>query len=86
VILYYDVNTKRVSKMLKLCRKYLTWVQNSVFEGEISYSNLERLKSEINKIINQDENDSVVIYIFKQMYYSQRKVLGKDKKQETKFL
>ncbi|RDI90473.1 CRISPR-associated protein Cas2 [Thermosipho africanus Ob7] len=84
VILYYDVNVKRVSKMLKVCRKYLTWVQNSVFEGEISYSNLERLKSEIRKIVKDE--DSVVLYVFNQMLYSEREVLGKDKKEETKFL
>jgi CRISPR-associated protein Cas2 len=84
VILYYDVNKKRVSKMLKTCRKYLTWVQNSVFEGEISISNLERLKVELKSIIKDE--DSVVIYTFKQMFYSKRDVLGKDKKEETKFI
>lgn len=70
--------------MLKTCRKYLTWVQNSVFEGEISISNLERLKVELKSIIKDE--DSVVIYTFKQMFYSKRDVLGKDKKEETKFI
>ncbi|MDX1905292.1 MAG: CRISPR-associated endonuclease Cas2, partial [Thermonemataceae bacterium] len=36
VILIYDCGEKRVTKMLKLCRQYLHWIQNSVFEGEIS--------------------------------------------------
>ena len=40
VILIYDVNVKRVGKMLKLCRQYLCWIQNSVFEGEISEAKL----------------------------------------------
>lgn len=84
VILYYDVNEKRVAKMLKTCRKYLIWVQNSVFEGDITEGNLEKLKSEINHII--DENDAVVIYEFKQMLYSNREVLGKDKKEDIKFI
>ena len=35
VILVYDVGEKRVGKMLRLVRKYLSWIQNSVFEGEI---------------------------------------------------
>ena len=51
IILYYDVNTKRCSKMLKLCRKYLTWVQNSVFEGELTKAMLEKLKYEIKRYI-----------------------------------
>ena len=36
VIMVYDVGKKRVAKVLKKSRKYLHWVQNSVFEGEIS--------------------------------------------------
>ena len=33
VIMVYDVNQKRVAKVLKIARKYLNWVQNSVFGG-----------------------------------------------------
>ena len=33
-IAVYDINVKRGPKMLKLFRRYLNWVQNSVFEGE----------------------------------------------------
>ena len=40
VILVYDFREKRVGKMLKLCRRYLNWIQNSVFEGEISEARL----------------------------------------------
>ena len=36
VIAMYDVGQIRVGKMLKLCRRYLNWIQNSVFEGEIT--------------------------------------------------
>jgi len=43
VILVYDVNEKRVAKMLKLCRRYLNWIQNSVFEGEITEVKLKEL-------------------------------------------
>ena len=48
VILFYDINVKRVGKMQKLCRQYLTWQQNSVFEGEITIAKLEELKMKIN--------------------------------------
>ena len=43
VILVYDIGEKRVGKMLKLCRRYLSWIQNSVFEGEISEVKLKAL-------------------------------------------
>ncbi|MDW8003039.1 MAG: CRISPR-associated endonuclease Cas2 [Deltaproteobacteria bacterium] len=75
VILVYDVNQKRVSRVLKTCRKYLHWVQNSVFEGEITEGRLERLKTELKKIIDQAE-DSVVIYTFQSEWYTKRETIG----------
>lgn len=84
VILYYDANEKRVSKFLKICKKYLIWVQNSVFEGEISKANLEKLKLELKK--KAKDNDSVIIYEFENLKYSNREVIGIDKKENIKFL
>jgi len=86
VILYYDVNEKRCPKMLKTCRKYLQWVQNSVFEGEISEANLEKLKYEIGKIMREEDGDSVVIYKFRTKKYTERLVLGVDKKEDINFI
>ena len=51
VILAYDVGTKRVGKALKICRKYLFRVQNSVFEGHLTPAKLERLKAELEGIL-----------------------------------
>lgn len=84
VILVYDVNEKRVSKVLKTCRKYLYWVQNSVFEGEISEAKLEKLKTELKRIINRDE-DSIIIYTFRSEWYSKREVIGIQKGGEEMF-
>ena len=75
IILVYDINEKRVSKVLKICRKYLYHVQNSVFEGEISEARLEKLKTELKKVINQDE-DSIIIYTFKTGWYTTRETIG----------
>ena len=50
VIVVYDVGEKRVGKMLKLCRQYLCWIQNSVFEGELSEAKLWELKLKITLI------------------------------------
>jgi len=83
VILYYDVAEKRCNKMLKLCRQFLVWVQNSVFEGEITKAGLEKLKIEIEKIINYHDGDSVIIYEFRTTKYSRREVIGQDKKQNS---
>lgn len=75
IILVYDVNVKRVAKILKICRKYLYWVQNSVLEGEISDANLVKLKTEIRKTM-YDKEDSVIIYSLRTTKYSSREEMG----------
>lgn len=75
VIEVYDVNEKRVAKVLKISRKYLYWVQNSVLEGEISEANYKKLKIELKRIINTSE-DSVIFYTFRTTRYSQRESIG----------
>ena len=75
VILVYDVNEKRVNKALKVCRKYLYWIQNSVFEGEITRAKFEKLKIDLKKVIKEDE-DSVVIYSFREKRYTERETIG----------
>ncbi|MBC7360797.1 MAG: CRISPR-associated endonuclease Cas2 [Candidatus Aminicenantes bacterium] len=85
VILVYDINEERVQKVLKICRKYLNRVQNSVFEGEITEATLEKLKIELKKNINENE-DSVIIYTFQVNWYSKREILGIEKGKEELIL
>lgn len=75
VIMVYDVNEKRVNKVLKIGRKYLNWVQNSVLEGEITVSKYEKLKMELLDKINKDE-DSIIFYILRTTMYSKREIIG----------
>lgn len=74
-IMVYDIGEKRVSKVLKIARKYLYWVQNSVFEGEISDAKLAKLKEELLKKIDKEE-DSVIFYHFRTTRYSEREIIG----------
>ena len=75
VIVVYDVGERRVNKVLKRCRKYLNWVQNSVLEGDISESNLKKLKMELERIIVSD-HDSVIIYTSRTTKYTDREIMG----------
>lgn len=75
VILVYDIKEKRVNKVLKKCRQYLNWVQNSVLEGDISEANFKKLKMELARIIDIQE-DSVIIYNLRTTKYSKREILG----------
>jgi CRISPR-associated protein Cas2 len=85
VILVYDVGEKRVAKVLKKCRQYLYWVQNSVFEGEITPAKLKMLKEELKRIIDKTE-DSVIIYNLRTTRYTSREVIGLDKGGEENIL
>ncbi|BER93134.1 CRISPR-associated endonuclease Cas2 [Atrimonas thermophila] len=85
VVMVYDVEEKRVNKVLKIGRKYLTWVQNSVLEGEITEARLERLKSELKRCISE-EKDSVIFYIMRTTKYSERQILGVEKGGKGNFL
>ncbi|NLU27773.1 MAG: CRISPR-associated endonuclease Cas2 [Hungateiclostridium thermocellum] len=74
-IMVYDIGEKRVQKILKTSRKYLYWVQNSVFEGEITDANYLKLKAELKKIIDE-EYDSILFYTFRTTKYSSRENIG----------
>lgn len=69
IILVYDVEVKRVAKVLKVARKYLFWLQNSVLEGHLSGSQFIKLKYELKGVIDENK-DSIIFYIFdrRQLY------------------
>ncbi|MEM0134373.1 MAG: CRISPR-associated endonuclease Cas2 [Thermoplasmatales archaeon] len=85
VIIVYDVEIKRVYKVLKICRKYLTWVQNSVLEGEIEESSLMKLLGELKAVI-EESADSLLIYKFRTIKYFSRELIGVEKGKEDQFL
>lgn len=58
---FYDVKEARVNKVFKVCKKYLSHFQKSVFRGEMSPSKLIRFKKDINSIINKDEDFICII-------------------------
>jgi len=85
VLLVYDVNEKRVTKALKACRRYLNWVQNSVFEGELTPAKLKELKIRLKDLMNDDE-DSVLIYTLRDQSLLTKEVLGQERNPTDQFL
>lgn len=85
VIVVYDVGEKRVGKMLKLCRQYLCWIQNSVLEGELSETKLRELKIKMKNVIDEAE-DSIIIFTNKLGYNMNKQILGKERMSTDKFL
>lgn len=77
VILVYDMDQKRVGKILKLCRKYLHWIQNSVFEGEITAVKLKELVAQAKMIMK--EKDSLIIFKSRDERWLDKEVHGHEK-------
>lgn len=85
IILVYDIGEKRVGKMLKLCRKYLNWIQNSVFEGEITEVKLKELEYEAKAMMNIEE-DSIIIFKSRNEKWLEKEIIGKEKNDLDTFL
>lgn len=85
VILVYDFGEKRVGKMLKLCRKYLYWIQNSVFEGEITEVKLKELLQKAHSFMDKTE-DSIIMFKHPSIVYMDKEVIGNERGSTDTFL
>ncbi|PLK45909.1 MULTISPECIES: CRISPR-associated endonuclease Cas2 [Emticicia] len=85
VILVYDIGEKRVGKMLKFCRKYLNWIQNSVFEGEITEVKLKEMLIGAKKIMNE-ETDSIIIFKSREERWLDKEIIGIERMTTDNFL
>ena len=71
--------------MLKLCRKYLNWIQNSVFEGEITEVKLLELKHKA-MLIMDEETDSLIIFKTRQDKWLDKEIVGHERQNLDSFL
>ena len=78
VILVYDVKQQRVGRMLRLCRRYLHWIQNSVFEGEISEVKLAELLVKARGVLDEEE-DSVILFKSRTQQWLEKQVVGRER-------
>jgi CRISPR-associated protein Cas2 len=78
VIAVYDIGEKRVGKILKMMRKYLNWIQNSVFEGEITPVKLEEMKNRTREIM-EEEIDSLIIFKSRQEEWLEKEIVGHER-------
>lgn len=90
VILVYDIKSddggqKAWSKTFKTCKKYLTHIQNSVFEGEISESQLMKLRIELQKHIRGDR-DSLIVFKSRNERWLPKEMWGVQEDKMSNFL
>ena len=75
---FYDVNEKRVQKVFKICKKYLSHFQLSVFRGEITPSKLVELKTELNRVIDKNEDFICIIKVMNDDVFGEEALGKKD--------
>ncbi|MDY4253862.1 CRISPR-associated endonuclease Cas2 [Clostridium sp.] len=73
--LFYDIGEKRVNKVFKVCKKYLSHYQKSVFRGEITPSKIILLRKDLNKVIDKKEDFICIIKLLNDKIFSEE-VLG----------
>ena len=76
-MIVYDIGVERVNKIHKYLRTVLFWVQNSVFEGDLSKSELKKVKMDLNELIEKDI-DSIIIFQFPEKFLK-KEILGLEK-------
>lgn len=86
-IITYDISDdRRLNKVRKILRKYLNWVQKSVFEGSLSDSQFHKCKMELEFHKCKMELESIIdknqdsIYFYKISYNKalSKEILGID--------
>ncbi|MCI0472616.1 MAG: CRISPR-associated endonuclease Cas2 [Ignavibacteria bacterium] len=85
IIIVYDIEQKRVGKVCQYLRRYLNWVQNSVFEGEVTEAKLKELKIGLKKLI-RDEVDSVFFYGVRDQNWLNKETMGVEKNPTDTFI
>ena len=74
-IVVYDVHVEKVQKVNAFLKRYIFWVQNSVFEGEVSESQLREIRKYLEKTLDPDE--SAVMFILRSAKYVKRIQIGR---------
>lgn len=87
VILVYDIKMDEkgprvLRRVFKICKKYLSHVQKSVFEGELTPAKLASLKRELNKWIRKDR-DSLIIFRSSNKKWLKKEFWGMDESDKT---
>ncbi len=85
LVVVYDISEKRVNTVCKFLRTYLYWIQNSVFEGEVTDANFEKIKVELKKIIDEKE-DSIIFFKFPSKVNVDKEILGVERNEISNIL
>ena len=77
---FYDVKEDRVNKVFKVCKKYLSHFQNSVFRGEITPSKIISFKADLKKVVDSNQDFICIIKLMNQNVFGEE-VIGSKRKE-----
>ncbi len=85
-IAVYDIADKRrLPRVLKIFRRFMFWIQNSSFEGELTEGQFKELKKNLKEVVKKEE-DSILFFYSEKKKYISREVMGFEKNEITNFI
>lgn len=87
VILVYDIKMddggpRILRRVFKICKQYLSHVQKSVFEGELTAAKLAALRRELKKWIREDK-DSLIVFHSSNKRWLKKEFWGMNESEKT---
>jgi len=81
----YDIDEKRVHKVFKVCKKYFKHHQKSIFRGNITPSNIIKLREELKMVIKEDEDFITILKLVSKADFEEE-TIGTNKKQSESII
>ena len=78
MVIVYDIGVERINKVRSFLREYMNWVQNSVFEGELTKAEFVKIKSRLKELI-EESSDHIIFYSSRDKKYLGIENLGTPK-------
>ena len=76
---------KILPKVYKLCKQYLSHIQNSVFEGELTEAQILTLERELKQLIRRNI-DSLIVFKARNEKWLEKEFWGKEDDNTSMFL
>ena len=81
IFLFYDIADEaseagkyRVAKVFKICKKYLSHHQKSIFRGEITQANFLQLKKELKEVIDKELDFISIIKVLNESSFDEETI------------
>ena len=92
VIIVYDIWNKKTNKVHRYLKKRLHWIQNSVFEGELTKSEFIKMKWELKKMLkdfkkdNNEIENSIIVFSMPYKWALNKEIIWEEKNQIDNFI